>query len=82
MYPGADGTASVYEDDGRTFDYRKGELMRVQIAWRDATRVLTLRLAAGSRMLEPARRTLEVRIAGSTAVRRVTFEGRPVTLKL
>ena len=56
--------------------------MRVQIAWRDATRVLTLRLAAGSRMLAPARRALEVRVAGSAAVRRVTFEGRPVTLKL
>ena len=24
VYPGADGTSSLYEDDGKSFDYRQG----------------------------------------------------------
>ena len=60
VYPGADGTASVYEDDGRSFDYRKGQFMRIAATWRDAGRRLTLTLAPGSRMLPPGTRNIEV----------------------
>ena len=35
VYPGADGAFALYEDDGRTFDYRKGALMRIAMAWDD-----------------------------------------------
>lgn len=82
VYPGADGTASVYEDDGRTFDYRKGAWMRMEMAWRDADRRLTLRLARGSRLLPPAQRAIEVRVAGQAATRTVTFEGKPLDVRL
>jgi alpha-glucosidase (family GH31 glycosyl hydrolase) len=82
IYPGADGASSIYEDDGRSFDYRRGEWMRIEMTWRDAARTLTLRLAAGSRMLAPAKRELDVAIAGSKDVKRVTFDGKPLTVKL
>ncbi len=82
IYPGADATATLYEDDGRTFDYRNGEWMRVEMAWRDRERRLSLRLSRGSRMLAPARRTIEVRIAGQQAKRTVVFDGRPVELRI
>jgi alpha-glucosidase/alpha-D-xyloside xylohydrolase len=78
VYPGADGASSLYEDDGKTFAYRKGEWMRIEMGWRDAERLLTLRLARGSRMLPPARRPIEVRVAGERATRAVVFDGRPV----
>ena len=58
VYPGADGSTSLYEDDGRSFDYRKGQFMRIAIAWQDAERRLTLTLAPGSRMLPPGSRNL------------------------
>ena len=58
---------TIYEDDGKTFDYRKGEWMGIEMAWRDAARTLTLRLARGSRMLPPTPRPIEVRLAGRTA---------------
>ena len=32
--PGADGQSSWYEDDGKTFAYRRGEWMRVTMTWR------------------------------------------------
>src|SRR5262245_17678944 len=65
VYPGADGRAEWYEDDGHTFDYRQGQFMRVVMEWRDATRRLTLRLAPGAKMLAPVKRPIEVRVAGS-----------------
>lgn len=82
VYPGADGVASVYEDDGRSFDYKRGEWMRIEMIWRDRARTLTLRLAPGSKMLEPRRRAIDVRVAGSAQVRSVTFEGKTVELRL
>ena len=82
VYPGADGVSAMYEDDGKSFEYRNGHWMRMEMAWRDVDRRLTLRLARGSRMLPPAKRSMEVRVAGETRTRTVAFEGRPVTITL
>jgi alpha-glucosidase len=82
VYPGADGTSNLYEDDGRSFEYRNGAAMRLELEWRDNARRLTIRLARGSRMMPPARRDLLVRVAGSQSLRKVTFEGKPVEVKL
>ena len=81
VYPGASGTASLYDDDGRSFDYRKGEWMRMSMQWDDRARQLSLRLASGSRMIGEPRKLL-VRMAGGTATREVTFTGRPVAIRL
>jgi alpha-glucosidase (family GH31 glycosyl hydrolase) len=82
VYPGADGAFTMYEDDGRSFDYRKGEFMRMAMTWRDSNRTLFLRLAPGSRMLPPAKRSMQVRLAGSKDTRTVVFEGKPLQVKL
>jgi alpha-glucosidase/alpha-D-xyloside xylohydrolase len=77
VYPGADGSFLLYEDDGKSFNYRKGEWTGTQMDWNDARRVLTLRLAAGSRML--ARQKIEVKLQETT--RTVEFDGHPVEVK-
>jgi alpha-glucosidase/alpha-D-xyloside xylohydrolase len=82
VYPGADGAFSLYEDDGQTFDYRKGEWMGIAMAWDDRARRLTLRLEPGSRMRPPMSRTIEARIAGAIASKAVVFSGRPLSLAL
>lgn len=82
VHPGADGAYSLYEDDGVTFDFKKGEFMRVNFSWNDRQRRLTMRLASGSRMLPPAKRNMVVRIAGEDAAREVAFTGRQLELKL
>jgi alpha-glucosidase/alpha-D-xyloside xylohydrolase len=81
-YPGADGSASLYEDDGTTFDYKKGQFMRIDMDWRDAGRRLSLRLARGSRMLPPLKRPIEIRVAGEKATKRVVFDGKPLDVQL
>ena len=82
VHPGADGAFSLYEDDGKTFDFRKGEFMRANIAWNDRQRRLSMRLANGSKMLAPSKRNIVVRVAGESTRREVVFEGRPLEVKV
>ena len=82
VYPGADGESSWYEDDGNTFDYRRGDFMRITMTWRDAARRLALNLAPGSRMHAPAPRRIDVRLAGSTKLTSVSFTGREIEVSL
>jgi alpha-glucosidase/alpha-D-xyloside xylohydrolase len=81
IYPGANAAFTLYEDDGATFNYRRGEWMKIEMAWNDRGRRLTLRLADGSRMLPPLRRNIEVRLVPDKATRAVIFEGRPVEVQ-
>jgi alpha-glucosidase/alpha-D-xyloside xylohydrolase len=82
VYPGADGESVWYEDDGTSFGYRRGESMRVVLAWRDAARRLSIRLASGSRMRAPSPRRIELRAAGQTKTSTTEFAGRPVDVVL
>jgi len=76
IYPGADAAFLLYEDDGTSFNYRKGEWMGIQMAWNDAHRTLSLSLAPGSRMLPPERRVIALQLAETT--RSVAFAGKPI----
>ena len=78
IYPGADGSFLLYEDDGRSFNYRKGEWMGTTLRWNDAARTLTLTLAPGSRMLPPFRRNFSVNVLGIE--KNVVFDGRLAAL--
>jgi len=76
IYPGADGAFSLYEDDGTSFNYRQGEWMGIQMKWHDSKRLLDLSLAAGSRMMPPGSKDIEVVLNG--VKRQVVFQGRSV----
>ena len=78
VYPGADGAFTLYEDDGRSFNYRRGEWMGIEMRWQDAQKRLTLQLAPASRMLPPLQRPIDVRLAGTKTSRRVVFGGSRV----
>jgi alpha-glucosidase (family GH31 glycosyl hydrolase) len=82
VYPGADGAFTLYEDDGKTFDHRRGAWMGLQMVWRDRERRLALAIAPGSRLLGASKRELEVRVASETATGSAVFEGAPVEIRL
>jgi alpha-D-xyloside xylohydrolase len=42
VYPGRNGTAPVYEDDGLTYRYEQGAAARMTLEWEQAAGVLTL----------------------------------------
>jgi alpha-glucosidase (family GH31 glycosyl hydrolase) len=82
IYPGADGTSFLYQDDGESFNFRNGEFTRLEMHWHDAARRLELRLTPGSRMSAAGSLPLEVRVAGSATPRSTTFSGHPVSITL
>ena len=82
VYPGADGQSAWYEDDGVSFDYRRGDAMRMLLTWRDTTRRLSLRLAPGYRMRGPSPRKINIRMAGSPTIKTIESTGRPVDVTL
>ena len=47
VYAGADGTFSLYEDDGLTYSYEKGAFARIPFQWDNAARTLTIGKRAG-----------------------------------
>ena len=36
VYTGADGKFSLYEDDGRSYGYERGEFSRIPLSWNEA----------------------------------------------
>lgn len=82
IYPGADGSGFLYEDDGDTFEFRRGAYMRIEMQWNDSERKLALRLAPGSKMLRTAPISLSVNLAGTDHVSKALFSGEPLTISL
>jgi alpha-glucosidase/alpha-D-xyloside xylohydrolase len=82
VYPGLDGTFAMYDDDGKSFGYRKGGWIRVTMKWTNATRRLAISLAPGSDLSDPIQRLIDVRVAGEATLRGVLFEGKPVEVQL
>jgi alpha-glucosidase (family GH31 glycosyl hydrolase) len=80
LYPGGDAERTLYEDDGISFDYRRGEWTRIDMKWRAGARRLTLARGRDSRPL--SKRAIEVRVAGETAARSVVFDGAVLELDL
>jgi alpha-glucosidase (family GH31 glycosyl hydrolase) len=78
IFPGADASFLLYEDDGISFDYRSGNWTGIAMAWNDARRTLELTLASGSRMLSPSPRMIDVRLFGEK--KSTTFQGKPVSI--
>jgi alpha-glucosidase len=79
IYPGADGQFMLYDDDGKSFDYRRGAWTGITMRWRNSERRLSMSLAAGSRMLA-ASRTFQVRILGGAA-QTIRFTGSPTEVR-
>lgn len=80
VYPGADGGFTLYEDDGATFGFERGEFMRTRARWLDGRRTLKLEISEGSRWLGPRPREFKMRLAGNSQVKQVSFEGSPLAI--
>jgi len=82
VFPGGDAGFLLYEDDGRSFDYRKGEWMGLNMSWNNQARTLSLRLADGSRILNSGPRILKVRVLPAKDFKTVQFEGPTLEIRL
>ena len=82
VYPGADGSFALFEDDGTSFEYRRGGWMGVTFTWTDRIRRFTMALTPGSRMRPPMVRDVIVRVAGEKKIEAVKFSGKSLSLTL
>jgi len=91
IYPGADATFTIYEDDNETYNYEKGQYATTELKWNDAARTLTVGPRKGSFPGMVLSRTLNVVLAvpGRNAgpaytpskVKTLVYEGRSVVVK-
>jgi alpha-glucosidase (family GH31 glycosyl hydrolase) len=80
VYPGADGTMTLYEDDGVSFDYAKGAFTRIVCSWNDGSRTLSLKADAKGKI--PKGRVFSVEMLGGTGSKRLTMSGDSVSVRL
>ncbi len=87
IYPGRDGDARLYSDDGVTYDYENGQFAWLPMHWDNASRVLTLEGRQGSFAGMAQSRSFVVTIVGpghgtgeavSRSGERVSYRGVPV----
>ena len=83
IYPGADADFRLYEDDGVSYGYERGEYAVIPIHWDDASRTLTLGAREGGfpGMLRVRRFTV-ILPGGTRAAAEVRYDGTAVTLVL
>jgi alpha-D-xyloside xylohydrolase len=78
LYPGANGTFTLYEDDGVTRDYGKGQCSRITFQWDDARHKLTIDKRVGKYQNMAARRTFRVKVAGGVQTT-INYQGKKTT---
>lgn len=64
IYPGADADFTIYEDQGETLDFEKGECSRIALHWDDANRTLTFGKRKGSFKGMPEKREFRIVVVG------------------
>ncbi|MBD8679275.1 glycoside hydrolase family 31 protein [Sphingomonas sp. CFBP 13720] len=61
VFTGKDGVYELYEDDGKTDGYQRGQSSRVAVGWNEATQTLTIGARTGSYPGMAAKRAMSVR---------------------
>ena len=78
IYPGANGTATLYDDDGTSFGYEQKQSSLVTVTWDDPSKVLTIGPRTGRFPGMPPLQQFRLRYIGSPTVqlKNITFRGR------
>ncbi|GGG76100.1 hypothetical protein GCM10007415_04780 [Parapedobacter pyrenivorans] len=75
VYHGADGAFTLYEDDGVTLDYEKGESTQTQFIWNNAGNKLTISPASSG---TAKAKTFKVELLPTGTIKEVNYTGKPV----
>ncbi len=92
VYTGANGSFSLYEDDGVSREYLNGKHSRIPINWNETTKTLAVGEREGSYAGMAGSRTINVRWMKPGTARvltfdakadaTITYEGRPTTIHM
>lgn len=86
VYPGADGSFTLYEDEGDNYNYEKGAFSEITFRWDDARQRLTVSARKGAFKGMLATRSFRiVKIGGSMATKEGTtlqYDGKELVVDL
>lgn len=92
VYPGANGSFTLYEDEGDTYNYEKGAYTTIPFTWNESKKTLTIGKREGNFKGMLKKRSFKVVLISSgtnpaeksavTINRKVTYKGKSVTVKL
>ena len=91
VYPGANGTFVLYEDEGDNYNYEKGMFTEITFSYNDASHELTISDRKGEYKGMVAKRLFNVTLVGkgceggnkpATKAKVVEYSGKAVTVKL
>lgn len=84
IFSGKDAVYSLYEDDGLTYGYERGEYCRYPMVWNDEASTLTIKAREGSfKGMAPAK-TVNVEVISPEGIRRksVDYTGEELIVAL
>ena len=86
VYQGADGAFTLYEDDGNTYAYERGEYLTIPLAYDEQKHALTIGAQQGTYPESVKERTLHIFTTSPDGhqreVKTVTYKGKAVKVKL
>jgi alpha-glucosidase/alpha-D-xyloside xylohydrolase len=77
IYQGANGNYTLYDDDGKSLDYLKGDSVQTLIKWDDAAKTLSIEPASK----KTGTRTFQVELIPDGGTKEIQYNGRPLALK-
>jgi alpha-D-xyloside xylohydrolase len=83
IYPGADATFTLYEDEGTNYNYEKGQYSTITLRWDDRSSELEIGQRTGSFPHMLSQRSFSIHLAGSAAVPKlVAYQGSAIRLSI
>ena len=91
VYPGADGSFTLYEDEGDNYNYEKGKFSEIQFVWNEAARTLNIAPRKGSYKGMLQHRRFHIVLVGADsgigdqpmqASKSVEYDGKAVKIQL
>ena len=81
VYPGQDGSFTLYEDDGETYAYEQGQYAEIPMNWNDRKHTLTIGRRSGQFEGMLQERTFTVVLPDGTS-KTVQYRGKALSVKL
>jgi alpha-D-xyloside xylohydrolase len=80
VYPGADATFTLYEDEGDNYNYEKGVYSTIEFRWNDKNKQLIIDDVKGEYPGMLTKRKFNVRIVGNKEVKEVEYTGKKIVM--
>ncbi|MBS7284501.1 MAG: DUF5110 domain-containing protein [Prevotella sp.] len=82
VYPGADASFVLYEDEGDNYNYEKGAYTTITMRWNDKKHTLTIEDRQGQFPGMLNTRKFNVRVAGTSTTKSISYQGHATSVSM